>query len=240
MAAIHKASPPQRRQATADVFRAGYPAYLRLRTKEGEQMVLVYCQGVYAPTSMLRVQWSKEADAMGKPPKVDTDVICHVLYKGALYAASGRVVECSEGPLPLIELKVESTCAGVGLRSYQRYRVLGCLRINDPIENLQATQKSFEVMNLSRGGLGTTLPDNNWVIGKALEFSVKILAERDGAPVIEAPSLEFSGAMTVRRRGQPDQNGNLYMGFEFNELSDQHATVIESWLATCSVYLREE
>jgi len=225
--------------STAEAFRPGHPAFLRTRDSSEADLALVYCQGYEQPAGLLHVQWSKEAAGMGPVPEAGQEVKCHVVNKGVLYTAQGKVWQVSEGPLPLIKLKAGTTCLAVALRKHQRYLVLGCCRIGGPLDEGSLSMKTFEPMDLSFGGFGVRLPQTQWKAGSVLPFTMKSLAEHNGAPIIDLPCLELCGTVTLRRRSRPSADGMVSVGFAFQSLPGQQRAKLECWLSTVIGHLRE-
>ena len=224
---------------TAEAFKAGHPAYLATSNDNPRQLALVYCQGVKPSESLLHVQWSKAADRVGELPSSGSYVKCHVLFKGTLYAVQGRVVDITDGPMPVIGLKVASSCTGVCLRRSPRYEVLGCVRVSRPWEKHATCEMAFERMNISTVGFGVKLPKTDWALGSVMRFSLKVLAERDGVPVLELPSFELSGKAVLKRRAPASDSNEVHMGFEFCSIPTNQLNGLECWLETCSTYLDE-
>jgi len=224
---------------TADAFRPGHAAFVRVNDNPEALLSLVYCLGYEEGTGTLQLQWSKEAASHTiAPPRGDV-VKCHVVMKGVLYSVQGTVRDISEGPMPLIKLKVPITCLAVALRKHQRYSVLGCLRLSDHTGQDDFYMKSFEPMNISYGGFGACLPPIPWQKETSKAFSLKVLAEREGAPIIELPSLELSGATMLCRRSRPTPEGKTFVGCAFQLLTGRGSAVLECWLSTYVNHLRE-
>ena len=229
-----------RTASTAEAFKEGHVAFLRVRESADSAFSLVYCQGYDDLGQVMQLQWSKEAASAGPAPEPGELVKCHAVIKGVLFTLSGTVLELSGGPMPLIWLKAPRNCASVWLRSHVRYSVLSCLRIGEEMDESVFRMKNFEPMNLSLGGFGVQLPLLPWNIGTTRAFAMKVLAQSDdGAPVIELPSLELSGYVVLRRHSSPSSDGKYWVGCSFDSLVGRGKSALECWLSAYIDKLRE-
>ena len=101
------------------------------------------------------------------------------------------------------------------------------------------SMKTFEPMDVSFGGFGVSLPQTQWKTGSVMPFTMKLLAEHNGAPIIELPCLELSGTIALRRRSRPSADGMVSMGFAFQSLPGEQRAKLECWLSTVIGHLRE-
>ena len=229
----------QQLSSTQDAFRPGHTAFIRTNEAAESVLALVYCLGYDESSSVLQIQWSKEAASLGPAPVADQQLKCHTVLKGVLYTVQATVHEVSEGPMPLIQLRAPSSCVAVALRKHQRYSVLGCLRIGEMLDDDTFFMTGFEPMNVSLGGLGACLPPMHWMPGTTRPFGVKLLAERNGAPIIELPSLELTGTIALKRRSRLTPDGKCYVGCSFHSLIGRGGAVLECWVSTYMNHLRE-
>lgn len=226
--------------STAEAFKEGHVAFLRLRESADSSFSLVYCQGYDEHSQLLHLQWSKEAASAGPAPVRGQFVKCHAVIKGVLYTLTGTVTEVSGGPMPLIWMSAPNTCASVWLRTHMRYSVLSCLRLGEETDEHIYRMKHFEPMSLSMGGFGALVPLLTWPVGSPRFFAMKVLAEgADGAPVIELPSLELSGVAILRRVSKPTSEGLRWIGCAFDSLVGRGKTALECWLSAYMDKLRE-
>jgi hypothetical protein len=202
-------------------------------------MLPVICQGVQNPGHSLIVQWTEEAASAGPLPRIGQEVQFYAMNAGVLHVAKGQIVDLAEGRLPRIRSSTTASCIAVPLRRYPRYRVLGQLRVGAEGDPQACRQPEPQAMDLSRGGLGTTVSTLGFEVGTVVEFHLEAWVARDGEAQLDIPPLQLEGRAEIRRCSQGETKEALELGLRFHELSAQQDRTIEVWLAAHAAQLRQ-
>jgi len=224
---------------TQMVYTPGKTIHLRAHLGDAERMLPVICQGVQNPGHSLIVQWTEEAASAGPLPAIGQAVQFYAMNAGVLHVAKGQIIHMAEGRLPRIRSRTTASCIAVPLRRYPRYRVLGMLRLGAADDPQACRQPEPTVMDLSRGGLGTTVSELALEVGAVVEFQLEAWVARGGEPQLDIPPLELHGRAEIRRCSQGETRDALELGLRFYELSEQQDHSIEVWLAAHAAQLRE-
>lgn len=224
---------------TQTVYIPGKTIHLRAHLGDAERMLPVVCQGVQDPGHSLIVQWTEEAASAGPLPEIGQEVQFYAMNAGVLHVAKGQIIDMAEGRLPRIRSRTTASCIAVPLRRYPRYQVMGMLRLGADEDPQACRQPQPTAMDLSRGGLGTTISELSFEVGAVVEFQLEIWVARGGEPQLDIPPLELHGRAEIRRRSQGDTKDALELGLRFYDLSEQQDRTMEVWLAAHAAQLRQ-
>jgi len=223
----------------AEIFSQGSTVHLRISFGGLERMVPVMCLGVLEPDNILIVRWSDDAAARLNLPRIGQELACYVMIDGVLFIVQGNVIEVGEGQLPEIHCQLIGKCAANPLRRHQRYEVQGELTIGllgqEPV--FTATQPA--PMDLSLGGLGADIPEQDWQVGQEVSFECKFWVDLDNRAAVEHPALVMEGRGIIRNIRADELGGLSIIGMEFANMSAMQMSALQMWIAAHVAFLRE-
>lgn len=224
-------SVPAIARMTSEIFVAGRITYLRFAQFKVERMVIVESLGVTNPGSCLTLQWVHPNRDTPSPPASELAVQVHCLFEGVLHIVVGVIEDVSVGPKPRIRVRVDPGCLAVMLRKHPRYPVVGQARIGQEGYLKSCGRITPQEMDISMGGFGLTITDNNYGKGDELDFSLELLCGETQSPIMGWASHFVEGRAVIRRVDPIVPGRKVHLGQEFLHLSEKDRQILAHWLA---------
>jgi hypothetical protein len=223
---------------TFKVFLPGQRVYLQATVGHAPLIALAELVTALPSESRVQLRWLATTALDGGAPDEGQLVRLSTGEKRILYVVEGRVITLHSGVLTSAIVEVPGQCPGYNRRRHPRYELTASAKAGPDAEHFAFAPASPVSIDLSLGGFGLRLPDPGWPVGLHIFYELEVQSGQTGSGLSAVPAIRLQGAAVIRRRVE-QANGVILLGCEFEDLSGYRASVLEFWLDTFNVYLRE-
>jgi hypothetical protein len=231
-------SEPASRIESVLVFTPGQLVYTQLPGQPAAPMALAEITGIEPGGGRINLQWL--ASSIPEQGWLEPGMPCRFSTgeKRLLFVADGVVETLIPGSPGGITASIAKLCAGYNRRRHPRYELTAHILLEHLADGHELAPVDPVRVDLSLGGFGLRTADPGWPAGAAVRFRLDLDSVESPNGLSVAPSLRLQGGALLRRRVE-QPGGVVLLGFEFNDMSGYRESVLQFWLDTFHVYLRE-
>ncbi len=222
---------------TQRVFTPGQLCYLQAARNHSAALALAE---IYRPlaNNLIELHWLAGSALDHSGLQSGMTVRLSTGEKRILFVVEGTVAQVLPGDPGGVAVTVPAECAGFNRRRHPRYELLAQIQIFPTGESSSVAPSEQVPVDLSLGGFGLRVPDPGWPVGVSVRYQLDMAPVQTASGLNVAPGLRLQGQAILRRR--VDQaDGLMLLGFEFADMSGYRENVLQFWLDTFNVYLRE-
>jgi hypothetical protein len=223
---------------TFRVFLPGQRVYIQALSGAAPLLAMGELVTTIPAEGKLQLRWLAASALNGGVPLPGQRVRLSTGEKRILYVVEGVVASVIPDVMTSALISIEPACKGYNRRRHPRYDLRAYVKLGPGEGNYTFAPSQPVSVDLSIGGFGLRMPETGWAVDTRVHYELDVVVGETGSGINAVPAIRLQGEAEVRRRMEQPNNVVLF-GFEFVEMSGYRAGVLQFWLDTFNVYMRE-